>query len=253
MYLDSKERRMKPEDLRFFDDNTDDITSIILETLYDCPRKLLDDGQLVKDMPYSVYCKVYHSYMKNKIVYKDQARSSNLCRILEYFYKKYLNINKTYKFLDVGCADGVPVAFMDNYPNIIASGCDIDENWVAYCISKNIDCFLADINDINTFKHKKYDIVFASKVLNLTKNFKESLMNMINLTKKNGYVILLSGFAGVIGSENHYCAIETPSIIIEWSKLFDMKVDLIEYITHVDHELSTLISNDEGLFIFKKK
>jgi trans-aconitate methyltransferase len=224
------------------------------EQMYKCPRITIPDGQKKKDISFELYSDILYGNSKKASKFtKNTGMSERLCTIFDLIYKKHMQADKPYLFFDCGCSDARLVKYVqDHYTNIIPSGCEITPHWIEYAAEMGCDVFYGDINHPESFGERRYDVILSSKVLNLTKDFRQSLLNLCSMLYSNGIIILLFGFTTNTNA-SHYCLIEHPDIVSNWIenyKEFDnMKVLEIVY-NNGDFEM--LLAPDEVLMILHK-
>jgi SAM-dependent methyltransferase len=247
---------MNFEELRLLNEDTPKniINEIDIELFHTCPRILLNDGQKRKDINFDVYCRKYYTFdhIPKKVI-EDTGISARLCSIFEIFYNTYLDGGESYTFLDCGCSDGRVVEYINtNYEGFRAFGCEIGKRWLEYAATTKRDIFYCNINDIETFEDKKFDIILSSKVINLTKDFRKSLLNLCKLINVNGYLILIFGFTTDIKC-SHYSLIEDPGIVVNWINKYDEFNDM-EYVKTIYNinEFENLLAKDEVCILLRK-
>ena len=216
----------------------------------------MPDGQKVKDLDFNIFefnCTGKEVDPSEEMPSKDTGMSERLCPVFDIIYNKYLDNNKAYLFFDCGCSDGRVVEHLqNNYPNIIASGCEVAHLWIKYANSKNRNVFYADVNDPDTFGKRRFDIILSSKVLNLTKNFRTSLLCLCDLLFSGGIIILLFGFT-TNQHASHYCLIESPDIVTNWINNYNefKNIEVVEVI-YKSGEFQSLVAEDEVIIVLRK-
>jgi SAM-dependent methyltransferase len=101
-----------------------------------------------------------------------------------------MNINSNYKILDLGCASGFLIEFLEKkgFKNI--SGIDISKEAIKKCRDKGLtNTFTLDCVDTK-FKDREFDILIASDVLEHIENDDIALREWNRILKKNGILIV---------------------------------------------------------------
>lgn len=102
----------------------------------------------------------------------------------EYYFLKFLPLDKNVKILDLGCGNGGFVYWLQSIGYINASGVDISEEQVEKAKKLKIDnVFQGNVFNFLTDKKNEYDIIFARDLL---EHFdKEEILNLLELIYKS--------------------------------------------------------------------
>ena len=132
-------------------------------------------------------------YLKSERYKKPKEASKLLYRIL----KKRLSKTKNYELLDVGCANGELLFFLnEQFSNIKFYGVDIRNDLIKLARKKlPSDIYLKKF-DYNQKKHlnKKFDIIICSGVISIFDNLDIFFKNIKKNIKKNSILFLFCGF-----------------------------------------------------------
>lgn len=163
--------------------------------------------------------KIYFFWIKIKIYI---LTNSNIwAKVLGFILRPFLGLiplalSKHRSFLDVGCGRGDFMKFLPK--NWDVNGCDI----LNYDLKqKNIA--VGDFEGLD-FK-KKYDMVYSSHSIEHSLNPRKFLEKMIKVTKRNGFIIILTpnseSLANKIFKKNwwilkiqsHFCILSMPAVV----------------------------------------
>lgn len=88
------------------------------------------------------------------------------------------------KVLDIGCGDGTLLSHLANYKKTVGRGIEINSNKVSQAIAKGVSVIQGDIdNDLKKYPDDAVDIAILSQTLQVTKNPKEILTEMMRIAK----------------------------------------------------------------------
>ena len=118
-------------------------------------------------------------------------------KLLHKILKKKIKKNKKYELLDVGCANGELLFFLDKkFSNLKFTGVDIRKDLIDSAKKKlptNIALSKKDFNKRILIK-KKYDFVICCGVISIFDNLEIFINNLKKSVKKNGYLFIFNSF-----------------------------------------------------------
>jgi methionine biosynthesis protein MetW len=96
------------------------------------------------------------------------------------------NIAEGAKVLDVGCGDGTLLRHLVTSKRVKARGIEIDEENVLSCVNKGVSVLQGDIDEgLNEYyKDNSFDYVIALRTVQVVKNPKKSIDEMLRIGKK---------------------------------------------------------------------
>ena len=134
-------------------------------------------------------------YLKQNNYLRPKEKNKLLLKII----KKRIS-NKKIKILDIGCATGELIFFLDNALRAETYGCDINKKLInkAKKNCKNSQFKLMDIGKNINFK-EKFDIIICSGLIGNLENLNIFFKNLKKLSKKNTIYYL----SGIINEFNY--------------------------------------------------
>lgn len=112
-----------------------------------------------------------------------------------------LKIKKNHIILDAGCGPGKSTEFIyEKSQNQNIVGIDFDEELVDFArkhTSKHIDYYLEDLNKLS-FNNCSFDICIVKMVLDISKNYKTILDELIRVTKTDGMIAIYSNLCTTV-------------------------------------------------------
>jgi 2-polyprenyl-3-methyl-5-hydroxy-6-metoxy-1,4-benzoquinol methylase len=91
-------------------------------------------------------------------------------------------------FLDIACNDGKLTQQYARYGNVI--GIDINERAIRECKKKGLQCFVAEINDIEKKYKESFDVVIAGDIIEHIFDTDKFLAGIYAVLKKGGILLL---------------------------------------------------------------
>lgn len=132
-------------------------------------------------------------YLKSNRYEKTKEANKLLLRIL----KKKMSKNKSYDLLDIGCANGELLYFLNKkLLNIKLYGADIRGDLLKLAkkkLSSDINLKKIDYTKKH-FPNKKFDIIICSGVISIFDNLDSFFNNIKKNMKKNSIVFIFGGF-----------------------------------------------------------
>jgi ubiquinone/menaquinone biosynthesis C-methylase UbiE len=117
-------------------------------------------------------------------------------KLLGKILKKNLSKNKSYSILDIGCANGELLFYLDkNFDNLELHGVDVRQDLIDLAknkLNKVINLKRLDYNKKTL--NKKFDIVICSGVLSIFDNLDVVMKNIKKNLKKNSSIYLFNSF-----------------------------------------------------------
>ena len=143
--------------------------------------------------------------MKRKIRIHDKfyLKSNRYSKPKEYFkllhkiLKKKIKKNKHYELLDVGCANGELLFYLEKkFNNLSFSGADIRGDLVKVAKKKLPNSIFLERKNFNKkiSINKKYDFVVCCGVISIFDDLNTFLNNLKKSVKKNGYLLIFNSF-----------------------------------------------------------
>jgi len=118
-------------------------------------------------------------------------------KLLHKILKKRLSRSKNYELLDVGCANGELLYFLnEKFRNIKFHGVDINDELIKHARKKlpaNINLKTLDYNKKNNLK-KKFDIIICSGVIQIFDGLDIFFKNIKKNSKANSIFFIFGGF-----------------------------------------------------------
>ena len=118
-------------------------------------------------------------------------------KLLHKILKKKVKKNKIYDLLDVGCANGELIYYLDKqFNNINFSGVDIRKDLINLAKKKLPTNTILSRKDFNKkiVINKKYDFVICCGVISIFNNLDVFINNLKRSVKKNGYILIFNSF-----------------------------------------------------------
>lgn len=137
------------------------------------------------------YNKFYSKSISSKKIIK---RDNFTYRPIIDFLEKHIPKTKCLKILDYGCGVGTISLYLSSLGNNVI-GVDISEKAILTAeqslsqINKKLKIKFLSLKN-NKYKYQKYDLIICSEVLEHIKNDNTVANDLINLTKKNGYIFI---------------------------------------------------------------
>jgi len=136
----------------------------------------------------------YHDKLYLKTNRYDKPKIAS--QLLDDILKKRLSKNKTYKLLDVGCANGELLYFLNKkYKNINFCGVDIRNDLLKLAKKKLPEKIILKKYDYNKKAiNEKFDIILCSGVISIFDNLDNFFKNIKKNMKKNTVLFLFGSF-----------------------------------------------------------
>ena len=118
-------------------------------------------------------------------------------KFLHKILKKKVKKNKKYELLDVGCANGELLFYLDKqFSNINFTGVDIRKDLIDLAKKKLPNSTLLLKKDFNKkiLIKKRYDFVICCGVISIFDNLDIFINNLKKSVKKNGYLFIFNSF-----------------------------------------------------------
>lgn len=128
---------------------------------------------------------------KRSLKYRLWRRGYEVSKAIKLYKNKEVDINKTLKVLDLGCADGLMLKKLSKEYNISATGIELSRDLYEKAVINCPDAIIinSDINEIDFSEDEKFDLIICTAVLEHLENPSKVVSKIFNLLSVNGITV----------------------------------------------------------------